>query len=61
MMPFADPKRDMATSMDIKDPAQGPRAASAASMATTADVFTTVITSIHLWVKDKSFNDSNFF
>lgn len=47
-MPLAEPKAEIATSMDIKDPAQGPRAAFVASIATTADVFTTVISIIHL-------------
>lgn len=57
IMPLAEPKTEMATSIDIKDPAQGPRAALVASMATTPDVFTTAMATIDLGVMDKPFSE----
>jgi len=48
MMPFVEPKMEMAIRIDIEDPAQGPRATLVTSMATTAEVFTTAIPTNHL-------------
>lgn len=48
MMPFAEPKTEMATRMEMKDPAHGPSATVVASMATTPDAFTAVMATIVL-------------
>lgn len=42
--PFIEPKTDKPTSMDVTDPAQGPKAVLVASMATTAESFITATT-----------------
>lgn len=54
--PFIEPKTDKPTSMDVTDPAQGPKAALVASMATTPESFITA-TTVHnsfMWRSIKS-------
>lgn len=56
IVPFIEPKTDKPTSMDVTDPAQGPKAALVASMATTPETFITA-TTVHnsfMWRSIKS-------
>lgn len=50
IVPLIEPKTDKATSMDVTDPAQGPKAALVASMATTPESFITETTARNLFM-----------